>query len=61
MAGIPSQANSEIKLREIRYDGQLSDAEARFAVDLDLEVSGHGDAVLPLFEGPVAVWRRICR
>jgi prepilin-type processing-associated H-X9-DG protein len=42
-------------LREIRYDGQLSDAEARFAVDLDLEVSGHGDAVLPLFEGQVAV------
>jgi len=52
---IPPQTKAEMVLREIRYDGQLSDAEARFAVDLDLEVSGHGDAVLPLFEGQVAV------
>ena len=52
---IPQQTQAEIVLREIRYDGRLSDTEARFAVDLDLQVSGRGEAVLPLFEGQVAV------
>ena len=45
----------KILVREIRYDGQLGDVEARFGVDLDLEVTGQGEAELPLFTGEVAV------
>src|ERR1051326_4363302 len=42
-------------LREIRYDGKLSDDEARFVVDLDAEATGKGEASLKLFEGEVAL------
>ena len=45
----------EVVVREIKYEGQLSDVEARFSVDFDLEVTGQGEAVLPLFDGEVAV------
>jgi prepilin-type processing-associated H-X9-DG protein len=48
-------AKPEIVVREIRYDGQLSDVEARFTVNVDLDVTGPGEAVAPLFEGPIAV------
>src|SRR6185369_6978028 len=44
-----------IVLREIRYDGSLTDDEARFAVIIDAEVIGKGDSSLKLFEGDVAV------
>ena len=33
----------EIALREVRYDGKLSDDEARFVLDVDAEVTGKGD------------------
>jgi prepilin-type processing-associated H-X9-DG protein len=51
----PGPTKPEMVIREIRYDGQLNDAEARFAVDVDLDVTGQGEVRLPLFEGQVAV------
>jgi len=43
----------ELFIREIRYNGTLTETEARFTVDLDLEATG--PAAAPLFEGDVAV------
>ncbi len=42
-------------VREIRYSGTLSDSEARFVAELDVEVNGKGETVVPLFDGNVAV------
>jgi prepilin-type processing-associated H-X9-DG protein len=42
-------------LRAVRYDALLNDIEARFTVELDLNVRGKCEAVVPLFEGDVAV------
>jgi hypothetical protein len=42
-------------VREIRYDAALADNEARFAVTLDLDVTGKDEVMLPLFDGEVAV------
>ena len=44
-----------LSLREIRYDGKLSDNEARFTVNIDAEASGQGEMTLTLFEGDVAL------
>src|SRR2546428_7844104 len=44
-----------IVIREIRYDAALSENEARFSIDLDLEATGTGESSLPLFDGEVAV------
>src|SRR4029079_16969698 len=53
---VPSVASpGEISLREVRYDGRLSDEEARFAFDVDAEVTGKNGAMLKLFEGDLAV------
>jgi len=51
----PPPPKAEAVVREIHYDGQLSDVEARFGVDVDLEVTGRGEAEAPLFTGEVAV------
>lgn len=51
----PPAATADLVLREIRYDGRLSDTQAKFAVDIDAESSGKGDAALNLFEGDVAL------
>jgi len=48
-------APAELLLREIRYDATLSDHEARFVADIDVELSGRTEASLPLFDGDVAV------
>ncbi len=44
-----------LSLNEVRYDAKLSDDEARFTVDLAVEVSGKGGATAQLFEGDVAL------
>jgi hypothetical protein len=51
----PPPPKTKVVVREIKYDGQLSGVKARFGVDLDLEVTGQGEAELPLFNGEVAV------
>src|SRR6266404_1000298 len=52
----PAVPAAELVFREVRYDGKLSDTEARFAVDIDAEATGHGEAVALLFEGDVAIF-----
>ena len=54
----PPRAGSpaELVFREVRYEGKLTDAEARFAVDVDVESSSHDEASALLFEGDVAVF-----
>lgn len=47
---------AELTYHEVRYDGKLTDAEARFTVDIEAESTGRGDAAAPLFEGDVAVF-----
>src|SRR5258706_53331 len=51
----PPPPPAELIAREVRFDGKLTENEARFAVDLDVEAIGKGDATLPLFAGEVAV------
>ena len=51
----PLSTTADLVLREIRYDGRLSDTQAKFAVDIDAESSGKGEASLALFEGDVAL------
>jgi autotransporter-associated beta strand protein len=46
---------ADVIVREINYDGKLSDNEARFVADLDLEVTGKEKTTLPLLDGEVAV------
>src|SRR5437773_7358960 len=48
-----SKEAATIVVREIRYDATLSDTEARFAVDVDLEATGPSETTL--FDGEVAV------
>src|SRR5947208_1061386 len=51
----PPPAGGEILLREVRYDAKLTDTEARFAVELNVESPSHGEVSMPLFEGDLAV------
>jgi len=51
----PASVSGDILLREVRYDGKLSDTQARFTVEIDAESFGKGDASLTLFDGDVAV------
>ena len=44
-----------VVVRAVRYDGRLTDTEARFAADLDLEATGKGEGAAALFDGEVAV------
>jgi type II secretory pathway pseudopilin PulG len=44
-----------LAIREIRYEGKLSEDEARFMVDIEAEASGKGESSLNLFEGEVAL------
>ncbi|MBI2440930.1 MAG: hypothetical protein HYV35_06110 [Lentisphaerae bacterium] len=52
--GAPAPVSS-IQVHRILYRANLSDAEARFTVELDVEAAGQGESILPLFEGAVAV------
>ena len=46
---------AELVVREIHYNGHLTEAEASFKVDLDLEMVGKGEAEALLFKGELAV------
>src|SRR5437588_2647322 len=46
---------ADLLLREIRYDGKLTDDEAKFLVDIDAESIGKKESSVTLFEGDVAV------
>ncbi|PYM16646.1 MAG: hypothetical protein DME18_00960 [Verrucomicrobia bacterium] len=46
---------SELWLREIRYQGRLTDNEAKFLVDIEAESLGKDESSVTLFEGDVAV------
>src|SRR2546430_8924744 len=46
---------ADLLLREIRYDGKLTDNEAKFIVDIDAESIGKIESSVTLFEGDVAV------
>ena len=48
-------STAALSLREIVYDGRLSDDEARFTADVDVEAAGRGESSTDLFEGDVAV------
>jgi len=52
---LPSWAAPELVVHRIQYEGQLTESEARFAVDIEAENTGRATASLPLFEGDVAV------
>ncbi len=58
----PPQALSSnptnLLLRQIRYEGTVSDSEARFTVELDLESMNTNEISAPLFQGDVAVVTR---
>ena len=44
-----------LAVREIRYDGKLTDDEARFTLDVDAETTTPGENSAPLLEGDVAI------
>jgi type II secretory pathway pseudopilin PulG len=48
-------ASTNLLFREIRYDGKVSDTEARFAVAFDVESMTTNEISAPLFEGEVAL------
>jgi len=52
---IAFEAPASLMIREIRYDGQLTDDEARFFVDIEAEATGKGESSVKLFEGEVAL------
>lgn len=51
----PSLPAADIVFRELRYDGKVSDTEARFAVEVAVETSGKGEASAVLFDGEIAL------
>ena len=44
-----------LAVREIHYDGKLTDDEARFTLDIDAETTMPGENSAPLLEGDVAI------
>ena len=48
-------ASTNLLFREIRYDGKVSDSEARLAVSFDVESMTTNEISAPLFEGDVAL------
>jgi len=44
-----------LALREVRYDGKLSEDEARFTIAIEAEAMGKGESSAALFEGDVAL------
>jgi len=49
---------TNLVIREVKYDGRVSDREARFHVTLDVESLTTNELSAPLFEGDVAVIQR---
>src|SRR5262245_1349560 len=54
-ANAPPASNQNLLLREIRYDGKLTDSQAKFVVDIDAESPGKSEASIPLFDGDLTV------
>ena len=46
---------TDLLLREVHYDGKLTDSQARFSVDIDAESLGKSETSITLFDGDVAV------
>src|SRR5216683_6877650 len=46
---------ADLLLREVHYDGKLTDTQARFIVDIDAESLGKSESSITLFEGDVAI------
>jgi hypothetical protein len=46
---------TELLLREVHYDGQLTDTQARFTVNIDAESLSKGESSIRLFDGDVAI------
>src|SRR5688572_17748860 len=55
MAALPLATLTNILFKEIRYNGKVTDTEARFAVTLDVESLATNEISGPLFEGDLAV------
>jgi hypothetical protein len=54
----PASSLTNLLVSEIRYDGQVSDNEARFTADLTAESFATNEIFVPLFQGDVAVIAR---
>ncbi|MGD1084446.1 MAG: hypothetical protein ABSA47_06790, partial [Verrucomicrobiota bacterium] len=54
-AAKPASGFTNLVIREIRYDGRVSENEARFTADLEAESFTTNEVSVPLFEGDVAV------
>src|SRR5262245_1284917 len=51
-ADAPTSAQDpNLLLREVHYDGHLTESQARFTVDIDAESIGKGECSITLFEG----------
>jgi len=51
----PRSESMDFILREVRYDGRLTDSQARFVVDIDAESLAPRGARVSLFEGEIAL------
>src|SRR5436190_12020746 len=51
-ATVPS---TDLLLREVHYDGKLTDSQARFTVDIDVESLSKSESSMLLFDGDVAI------
>src|SRR5262245_47682616 len=47
--------STNLLLREVHYDGKLSDNQARFSVDIDVESLSKSETSMALFDGDVAI------
>lgn len=52
---VPPPPAAEIVFRELRYDGKVSEDEARFTVEIAAEATGKGEAQAVLFDGEIAL------
>src|SRR6266699_809232 len=46
---------ADLLLREVHYDGKLTETQARFIVDIDAELLGKRESSITLFDGDVAI------
>src|SRR2546425_4896573 len=46
---------ADLLLREVHYDGKLTETQARFIVDIDAELLGKSESSITLFDGDVAI------
>src|SRR5580765_420176 len=48
-------SSTDLLLREVHYDGKLTDSQARFTVDIDVESLSKSESSMLLFDGDVAI------